>query len=103
MLSVVGTVECIMPPDVNIELTPSDIAFLVAETANSDQAEKPQAANWFGNTIAKHFNLNLDAGTDRIRIEGVIRDLLQRKAIQCEMRKSRNPKDRHQRKFYIPR
>jgi hypothetical protein len=99
----VGTVECIMPPDVSIELTPTDIAFLVAETANSDQAEKPQAANWFGNTIAKHFNLNPDAGTDRIKIEGVIRDLFQRKAIRCEMRRSRNPKDRHQRKFYIPR
>jgi hypothetical protein len=75
----------------------------VAETANSDQTEKPQAANWFGNTIAKHFNLNPDAGTDRIKIEGVIRDLLQRKAIRCEMRRSRNARDRHQRKFYIPR
>jgi hypothetical protein len=101
----VGTVELVIPPDAAIELTESDIAFLVAETANGDCAEKPQAENWFGFVIAKHFNLDPDSGLERVKIEGVIRDLRQRKLIKVERRKAKHSKsgDRHARNFYVPR
>jgi hypothetical protein len=101
----VGTVAFVIPPNAAIELTDSDIAFLVAETANGDCAEKPQAENWFGYVIAKHFELDADTGLGRVKVEGVIRDLKQRKLIKVEKRKARHSKsgDRHARNFYAPR
>ena len=100
-----GTVELVVPPDAAIELTESDIAFLVAETANKDCAEKPQSDSWFGFVIAKHFDLDPDNGLARVKIEGVIRDLKQRKLIKVEKRKAKHSKsgDRHARNFYAPR
>jgi hypothetical protein len=101
----VGTVEFVIPPNAAIELTESDIAFLVAETGNKDCAEKPQHANWFGYVVAKHFELDADSGLGRIKIEAVIRDLVQRKLIRVERRRGKNqkPSDRHTRNFYVPR
>jgi hypothetical protein len=101
----VGTVELVIPPNAAIELSESDIAFLVAETANSDCAEKPQAENWFGFIIAKHFDLDPDSGLGRVKIEGVIRDLKQRKLLKVERRRGKNQKktDRRARNYYVPR
>jgi hypothetical protein len=101
----VGTVELVIPPNADIELTESDVAFLMAEITNGDCAEKPQSESWFGYVIAKHFELDADTGLGRIKIEGVIRDLRQRKLIKVEKRKAKHSKsgDRHARNFYAPR
>jgi hypothetical protein len=99
----VGTLERVMPPDTGIELTENDIAVLVAECANSDQYQEPRGDNvWFGRTVADHFDLNPDIGIDRIKVDGIIQDLLNRKAIRREDRKPRDPKNRHKRKLYVP-
>jgi hypothetical protein len=101
----VGTVEFVIPPNAAIELSESDITFLVAEVANGDCAEKPQAESWFGYVIAKHFDIDADTGLGRVKIEGVIRDLKQRKLIKVERRKAKHakPGDRHARNFYARR
>jgi hypothetical protein len=99
----VGTIERVMPPDTGIELTENDVAVLVAECANSDQHVDPRADGWFGKTVADHFELSIDVGLDRIKIEGVIRDLLNRKSIRINKTKTRNPKDRHRRDLYVPK
>jgi hypothetical protein len=98
----VGVVTRTIPPDVAIELTQADIAVLVAETANSDQAEKVQSENWFGHTVARHFKLDTDSMLDRVKVETVIAALVRGKHIRCVSRKGRNKFDRHRRNMYVP-
>ena len=65
--------------------------------------QEPRGDNvWFGRTVADHFDLNPDIGIDRIKVDGIIQDLLNRKAIRREDRKPRDPKNRHKRKLYVP-
>jgi hypothetical protein len=98
----VGTVERVMPPDVGITLSENDVGVLVAECANSDQHVDVRADGWFGKTIADHFDLDLGAGVDRLKVEGVIRDLISRKVVKVAKAKPRNAKDRHKRDLYVP-
>jgi len=100
-LNDVGAVERVIPESVAINLTDSDIAFLVPETANSNQAKDTKSENWFGRTVAKHFGLNIGRSSDRLKVDNVIRRLTRRGGpIQCEER--RDARDRHKRYFLCP-
>jgi hypothetical protein len=98
----VGVVTRVTPPDVAIKLSGADIAFLVAEAANSDQAEKVQSENWFGHAVAKRLGLDVDTGLGRAKVENVIRDLVRGKHVRCVSRKGRHTADRHRRNLYVP-
>jgi hypothetical protein len=98
----VGVVTRVTPPDVAIKLGEADIAFLVAETANSDQAEKVQSENWFGYAVAKRLGIDVDTVLGRAKVENVIRDLVRGKHIRCVSRRGRHTTDRHKRNLYVP-
>jgi len=98
----VGVVTHVIPPDIDIELSPTDIAILQAETVNADRAVSGKAANWFGHAIARHFSLNLATGLDRQKVQRVIERLANSGVITKENRRGRNTADRHKYDFWTP-
>jgi hypothetical protein len=98
----VGVVTHVIPPDIDIELSPTDIAILQAETVNADCAVSGKAANWFGHVIARHFSLNLATGLDRQKVQRVIERLANSGVITKENRRGRNTADRHKYDFWTP-
>jgi AAA domain-containing protein len=98
----VGVVTRVIPPDADVELSPSDIAILQAETVNTDCAVSKQAANWFGHVVARHFNLDLKTGLGMLKAENVIEKLKRTGIIAKEKRRGRNTADRHRYDFWTP-
>jgi hypothetical protein len=98
----VGVVTHVIPPDIDVELSPTDIAILQAETVNADCAVSSKAANWFGHVIARHFSLNLATGLDRQKVQRVIERLANSGVITKENRRGQNTPDRHKYDFWAP-
>ena len=98
----VGVVTRVIPPDADIELSPSDIAILQAETVNADCAVSSKAANWFGRVVARHFSVDLNTGLGLLKVENVIEKLKRSGVIVKENRRGRNTTDRHRYDFWTP-
>jgi len=98
----VGVVTRVIPPDADIELSPSDIAILQAETVNADCAVSSKAANWFGRVVARHFSVDLNTGLGLLKVENVIEKLKRSGVIAKENRRGRNTTDRHRYDFWTP-
>jgi AAA domain/Bifunctional DNA primase/polymerase, N-terminal len=98
----VGVVTRIIPPDATIEVTPTDIAILQAETVNTDCAVSNKSMNWFGRAVARHFSVDLNTPLGVLKVENVIEKLRREGVITKETRRGRDPKDRHRREFWTP-
>jgi len=98
----VGVVTRIIPPDATIELTPTDIALLQAETVNADCAVNNKSTSWFGRVVARHFSIDLNTPLGVLKVENVIEKLRREGVITKETRRGRDPKDRHRREFWTP-
>jgi len=92
----------IIPPDATIELTPTDIALLQAETVNADCAVNNKSTSWFGRVVARHFSIDLNTPLGVLKVENVIEKLRREGVITKETRRGRDPKDRHRREFWTP-
>jgi AAA domain len=98
----VGVVTRVIPPDATIELTPTDIALLQAETVNGDCAVNNKSASWFGRVVARHFSIDPNTPLGMLKVENVIERLKRDGVITKETRRGRDPKDRHRREFWTP-
>jgi hypothetical protein len=98
----VGVVTRIIPPDATIEVTPTDIALLQAETVNTDCAVSNKSTSWFGRVVARHFSVDLNTPLGVLKVENVIEKLRRDSVITKETRRGRDPKDRHRREFWTP-
>jgi hypothetical protein len=87
-------------PDAFAGVTGADIGAIRELARTGAHRSDERAADWFGNAVAEHLDLDMSAKPDRAKVKVLLKTLFKNKVLDVESRY--DPKQRKEHDYVIP-